>query len=75
MSLSDKQLLKYDNWVEGLMSGFFKEDCLESLDIKIIFTFSILGRSVEARVGDSVTHKIDLEDCLDFLEKNIKKNE
>jgi hypothetical protein len=61
LRLSDEQLATYNEWGAQRVKAHFDEECLESLDVSLVFTFSILGRSVEAWVGSSTTHKLVLE--------------
>jgi hypothetical protein len=65
--LSKKQLAAYNAWGAQLVKEHFDEECLESLEISIVFSFSLLGRSVEARVGNSAIHRLVLEDTTDLL--------
>ncbi len=61
LRLSDEQLAAYNEWGAQLVKVHFDEECLESLEVSLVFTFGVMGRSVEARVGSSTTHKLVLE--------------
>ena len=61
LRLTNEQLAAYNNWGAQLVKACFDEECLESLEVSLVFTFSVLGRCVEARVGNSTTHKLVLE--------------
>jgi hypothetical protein len=62
--LSSEQLAAYNAWAGEISAAFFEEDCIESLEISLVFSFSVLGRSVEARVGQSTTHTLVLESAI-----------
>jgi hypothetical protein len=62
--LSSEQLADYNAWAADISAAFFEEDCIESLEISLVFSFSVLGRSVEARVGHSTMHTLVLESAI-----------
>ncbi len=57
--LTDEQLRAYDQWMTTIAKSHWSADAAESLQATLSFTFTALGRRVEARVGE---HHLLLED-------------
>ena len=58
LQLSGKQRAQYHAWASKIAAAFADEECQKSLEIRFAFYFSVLGRSVEARVSDSLVHRL-----------------
>lgn len=60
--LSDEQLRKLSAWIDERSTAWAKDDDQFSLEVTVSFSFSILGRSVVAKMdGTSV---LNIEDAL-----------
>jgi len=57
--LGDEPLLIYDQWIAAIAKSRWQADAAESLQATISFTFTALGRRVEAHAGG---HHLLLED-------------
>lgn len=61
--LSEEQLQRFDEWSSAMTKAMFDADIGESAHVYVTFTFSAIGRSVEAVYGGT-TLKLVLEDAV-----------
>ena len=52
LKLSEGQWARYRAWADLIAKAYWDEDISESLEFEISTTFSLFGRSVEARCGN-----------------------
>lgn len=49
--LTDEQLAAYHRWSRRIVRSFWTADAAESINATIAFTFTSIGRSVQAHIG------------------------
>jgi hypothetical protein len=49
--LSEEQLTAYHHWSRRVVRASWTADAAESISATIVFTFTSVGRSVQARIG------------------------
>lgn len=63
-ALTDEQLAKLTEWSRMQHQADYAEDCQESVELSVTFSFSKWGRDVVASVNPA-SNPLVLEDCLE----------